>query len=232
MRILIVEDEAPIAEDILCTIKNILGNKLSSIHIETTLSNAGLYLSEKAIDVLVLDLNLHGKNGFELLKDYVARSFHTIIVSANIDKALEAFEYGVLDFIPKPYTEERIRKAFDRLNDPFALEGYAIRNISVRQNGKIKIIPLAQVKYFKGANVYSEIYLHNGQMELYDKTLNNLSMLLPKNYIRIHKSFIVDSKLIKSIIMHGSGRYDVELTTGDNLPLSRERYKEIKNIFS
>ena len=231
MRILIVEDELPIAEDIMYVVKNILGNKLSSIHIETSLSNAGLYLSERTVDILLLDLNLHGKNGFELLKDYVSRSFHTIIISAIVDKALDAFEYGVLDFIPKPYTEERIRKAFDRLNDSFAIEGYAIKNISIRQSGKIKIIPLTQVKYFKGANVYVEIYLHNGQMELYDKTLNNLSVLLPGNYIRIHKSFIVDSMLIKNIIVHGSGRYDAELTTGEILPLSRKRYKEIKDIF-
>ena len=94
MRLLIVEDELPIAEDIKEICQNLLGSKLSSIKIELTLGNALLYLSEKQIDVLLLDLNLSGKNGFEILKKMVSYSFHTIIVSANIDRAIEAYEYG------------------------------------------------------------------------------------------------------------------------------------------
>ena len=55
---------------------------------------------------MLLDLNLHARDGFEILKQIVSKSFHTIIISANIDRAIEAFEYGVLDFIPKLYNKE------------------------------------------------------------------------------------------------------------------------------
>ncbi|MBK7227614.1 MAG: hypothetical protein IPH97_01775 [Ignavibacteriales bacterium] len=60
-------------------------------------------------------MNLNAKDGFELLKQVVSQSFHTIVISANINRAIEAFEYGVLDFIPKPYNIERLKAAFQRL---------------------------------------------------------------------------------------------------------------------
>lgn len=230
MRILIVEDELPTAEDIKLLLKNLLGEKISSIHIETTLNNAFLYLSEKAIDILILDLNLHGRNGFELLKNIVSKSFHTIIISANIDKAIEAFEYGVLDFIPKPYSEDRILKAFDRLKDSHAIEGNAIKYFSVQDNNKIKVISLTEIKYFKGANVYVELHLNNGKVELYNKTLNDLLILLPSNYVRLHKSYIVDIRSVKTINNYGAGKYEIELNTGDVLPLSRKFYKIFKTL--
>jgi two-component system response regulator LytT len=104
MRILIVEDERPTAEDIKMLVEHILNKEITSIHIETTLDSAMWYLKEKSIDVLLLDLNLNSKDGFQLLKQVVSQSFHTIVISANTNRAIEAFENGVLDFIPKPAT--------------------------------------------------------------------------------------------------------------------------------
>ena len=159
MRILIVEDERPTAEDIQLLVKQILKNEITSIHIETTLDNALAYLNEKQIDVLLLDLNLNSKDGFQILKQIVSKSFHTIIISANINRAIEAFEYGVLDFIPKPYTEERLKEAFRRLKSSHALDGHAIKYLSVKTGFEIQVIPLEDIKYFKSANIYVELYL-------------------------------------------------------------------------
>ena len=84
MRILIVEDERPTAEDIKLLVEQILKKEIISIHIETTLDSAMFYLKEKPIDVLLLDLNLNAKDGFDLLKLVVSQSFHTIVISANM----------------------------------------------------------------------------------------------------------------------------------------------------
>lgn len=228
MRILIVEDERPTAEDIQAMIKQILGKKLFSIHIETSLQNALDYLSEKSIDVLLLDLNLNERNGFDILKQVVTRSFHTIIISAYSDRAVEAFEHGVLDFVPKPYNLERLQTAFNRLQDNSAFSARSLKYLSVRKFGSIQIISLKDVRYFKGANVYTELHLNNGAVEIYDKSLKKIMNLLPKNYQRIHKSFIVDMGKIKKLNNFGGGKYMLKLEGGDELPVSRKRFLDLK----
>jgi len=228
MRILIVEDERPTAEDIRDLTRAILGSRVSSLRIVTTLHDALDYLSEHAIDVLLLDLNLNERDGFDILKQAVARAFHTIVISAYSDRAIEAFEYGVLDFIPKPYSPPRLAAAFDRLRDNSALDKRAMKYLSVRRFGIIEVVPLKEVEYFKAANVYTELHLADGSIRIHDKSLKDLKKLLPSAYMRVHKSYIVDLGNVRKIFSHGGGRYDIELGSGIRLPLSRVRARELK----
>jgi len=230
MRVLIVEDERPTAEDIKLLVEQILQKEITSIHIETTLDSALIYLREKPIDVLLLDLNLNTKDGFELLKQVVSQSFHTIVISANINRAIEAVEYGGLDFIPKPYNTERLKSAFQRLKSSHALDGHSIKYLSVKKGFEIKIIPLEEIKYFKSDNIYVELHLQNNQVVIYDKSIKQLIPLLPSNYYRIHKSFIVDRNNVESIQSLGGGKYRVILKSGDCLPVSRHKIHLLKNI--
>ena len=229
MRILIVEDERPTAEDIQSLVKQILKKEITSIHIETRLESAMLYLKEKPIDVLLLDLNLNAKDGFDLLKQAVSQSFHTIIISANINRAIEAFEYGVLDFIPKPYNIERLKAAFNRLKASHALDGHAVKYLSVKKGFEIKVIPIEEIRFFKSANIYVELYLNNEHVIIYDKSIKQLVPLLPSTYCRIHKSYIVNREKIDSIQTLGGGKYRVILKSGESLPVSRKIIKQLKN---
>lgn len=230
MRVLIVEDERPTAEDIAYLVKDILGNGLTSIHIETTLGNALLYLNEKPVDVLLLDLNLNAKDGFEILKQVVSKSFHTIVISANINRAIEAFEYGVLDFVPKPYSQERLEAAFDRIKSNHAADGHAIKYLSVKKGFEIQPIPLDDIRYFKSANIYVELHLKDGHTAIYDKPIKMLGALLPPKYCRIHKSFIVNCETIKALQILGGGQYRVILQSGDCLPVSRNKIKTLRKF--
>lgn len=229
MRILIVEDERPTAEDIQSLVKQILKKEITSIHIETRLESAMLYLKEKPIDVLLLDLNLNAKDGFDLLKQAVSQSFHTIVISANINRAIEAFEYGVLDFIPKPYNIDRLKAAFNRLKASHALDGHAVKYLSVKKGFEIKVIPIEEIRFFKSANIYVELYLNNEHVIIYDKSIKQLVPLLPSTYCRIHKSYIVNREKIDSIQTLGGGKYRVILKSGESLPVSRKIIKQLKN---
>lgn len=230
MRILIVEDERPTAEDIQFLVEQILGKEISSIHIETTLDSAMRYIKTKPIDVLLLDLNLNAKDGFEILKQIACQSFHTIIISANINRAIEAFEYGVLDFIPKPYNIERLKAAFDRLKSNHASDGHSIKYFTVKRGFEIQVISLEDICYFKSANIYVELHLKNKQFSICDKSMKALTPLLPSNYFRIHKSFIIDINSIDSIQNFGGGQYRVKLKSGDVLPVSRQKIKFVKQF--
>jgi two-component system, LytTR family, response regulator LytT len=230
MRILIVEDERPTAEDIQLLVKQILKNEITSIHIESTLDNALMYLTEKPVDVLLLDLNLNSKDGFQILKQAVSQSFHTIVISANINRAIEAFEYGVLDFIPKPYSLDRLKAAFKRLKSNHALDGHSIKYLSVKKGFEIRVIPIEEIRYFKSANIYVELHLKDEHVVVYDKPLKHLVPLLPSNYYRIHKSYIVNIESIETIQTHPGGKYRVVLKSGNCLPVSRQKIKLLKQI--
>ncbi|MCJ8270572.1 MAG: response regulator [Psychrosphaera sp.] len=115
MQVVIVEDEPVIAERLERQISQILGEKLGKIIWFDDLDDAQEHLAEHSIDLLFLDLNLHGDDGFDLLKTVTADSFHTIIVSAHADQAIKAFEIGVLDFVAKPFTQQRLEQAINRM---------------------------------------------------------------------------------------------------------------------
>lgn len=227
MRILIVEDERPTAEDLAVLIRNHFEKQLTSVQVEGSLQNAAYFLEHNEIDLLLLDLNLNGKDGFELLKDLSARPFLTVVVSANTDRALEAFEYGVLDFIPKPYTLERIEKAMSRLTDGNNFANRQMKYLCIRNRGKVDVVSLDEVAYFKAANVYVEVHLESGGYKLMHKTLDKLSLLLSQHFMRVHRSYLIDIRSLKEIHVHGGGKYEAVLSNGSRIPINRSTYKKL-----
>lgn len=231
MRILIVEDEKVAARGLQRMIQDILGKEISWIGWEATLDGSKLALAEKPVDILFLDLNLNGENGFDLLQGAVAGSFHTIVVSANEDQALRAFEYGVLDFVPKPVSEERLKKAIGRVKDA-NYSGKGAKYLPIRKPKGLALIQLEEVSYFRGDGNYVEVKLKTGGSEYHRQTLDSLAKILPPQFSRIHRSYIVDRRDVKGVISHGGGMYEVELESGAKLPLSRVHYKDFKTMLS
>lgn len=229
MRILIVEDEKVAARGLQRMVQDILGKEIGWIGWEASLDASRFALSEQPVDVLFLDLNLNGENGFELLQGAVAASFHTIVVSANEDQAIHAFEYGVLDFVPKPVSRERLEKAINRIKDADYSSKRA-KYLPIRKPKGVSLIQLDDVSYFRGDGNYIEIRLKKGGLEYHRQTLDSLAKVLPPQFSRIHRSHIVDKRDVKCVISLGGGRYDVEMGDGVKLPLSRAYYKNFKNV--
>jgi DNA-binding LytR/AlgR family response regulator len=175
-----------------------------------------------------LDLNLNGENGFDVLQETASGSFHTIIISANKNEALKAFEFGVLDFVPKPFNKERIEIAFNRIVKKEEVGTENLQFLAVKKRGGIQLVSINDVLFIKGAGVYTELFLVNGQKELHDKSLEKLSQLLPKSFKRIHKSYLVKTTVIKEIIVKTGSQYAVELQNGEILPVGRTKYKTLK----
>ena len=116
MRILVVEDEPVIARRLLRLLGEILQQPAGSIDSARSFDVAQTMLQQNQYDLLCLDLNLHGQDGFDLLAAAVAGRHQTIVISANTDRALTAFEYGVVDFVPKPFDRERLAQALSRVS--------------------------------------------------------------------------------------------------------------------
>ncbi|WP_046245621.1 LytR/AlgR family response regulator transcription factor [Hymenobacter terrenus] len=229
MRIVVVEDEALIANRIVRFTRELLGGRVSSLVVHATLESATAHVLDHPIDLLILDLNLNGRDGFELLRQAVAGAFHTLIVSANTHRAIEAFEYGVLDFVPKPFDATRLQKAFDRFERAEQSGSHPLKYLAVRRRNTLKLVDVADVLFIQGANIYSELYLRDGSVELHDKPLHRLLDILPTSFLRVHKSYLVSIPAVQHVVSHGSSKYELVLYNGTMLPVSRERYKELKS---
>lgn len=229
MKLLIVEDEPLIAGRMERFCRSILGDHLESVRIATGFMQASATLAEQPIDALLLDLNLAGADGMNLLQSAAAGAFHTIIISANVDRAVDAFAHGVLDFVPKPFTQERLAQALQRLTDREARAAYAARYLAVRKHGRIELVPIDSVLYARGAGAYSELVLDSGKVELHDKSLEKLQAVLPPIFERIHKSYLVRMNHVTAFRAQEGSHYEVELKNGERLPVGRTRYKELRD---
>lgn len=227
MRILIIEDEARIAKRLGRMATNFFEQN-SLIAICDSVDKGLDYLENNAIDLLLLDLNLNGESGFDLLESVVSKSFHTIIVSAYTDRAIKAFEYGVLDFVAKPFDEIRLGQAFKRMANTIKTTDEPLKFLAVKKAGTIKLIDIDNLLYIKGAGIYSELYLKNGSRELHDKSLDTLTQLLPGTYERIHKSYLVSLTLAEKIVIQPGSKYSLLLKNGEILPIGRSKYKDLK----
>jgi two-component system, LytTR family, response regulator LytT len=228
MNILIIEDEALAARRLARMTKEILGPACESLTIKSSVDDAGTHLQSHPVQLVLLDLNLNGASGFDLFKRLASGSFHTIIVSASLDQAVTAFDHGVLDFVPKPFSRDRLEKAFARLSGARAARAPGMKYLSVKNYGEIRLVSLENVRFFKAADDYVEILLNDNTLELYSKSMDALMQLLPSPYCRIHKSYIVDLSKAKTIHVYGGGKYELELLDGMKLPVSRTQYQAIQ----
>jgi len=228
MRILIVEDEAVAARGIERMVRDIVGNRIESLKIQSSLTASELFLEDSPIDLLLLDLNLNGEDGFELLTHAVADSFQTIVISANTDRAVEAFQYGVLDFVPKPVSPDRLRLAIDRYENATGRSAEPIKTISVRNDDTVQLVPIDEILYLTGSGNRVILHQKNGKELHHRKTLEAILKLLPPHFDRIHKSCIADLREFDHFKIRSGGKYSVVLKNGESLPLSRTRYRELK----
>lgn len=228
MKILIVEDEIRIAKLLERLIKKIWGAQLTRLHHCRRLGEANNFLSKHPVDLLFLDLNLQGQNGFDLLQKFTAQAFHVVVVSAYRERALEAFEYGALDFIPKPFNRERLQKTFDRLMGTSKDVKPTAKFISIKKSGNVLPIRVAEIIYIQANGHYTALHLTSQRKELSDHSMDKLEILLPNDFFRIHRSYLVNLNEALEINKHPGSKYELRLKSGIYLPIGRSRLKALR----
>lgn len=227
MKILIIEDESRIAGRIERMTSAYFGPLSEIIKCDNT--KAGItYLQTNAVDLLLLDLNLNGESGFDVLQTVASGSYHTIIISAYTDKAITAFRYGVIDFVPKPFDEDRLHQAFSRLTQKQVPRETYIEYLGVGRAGSTQFIDVGQLRYIKGSGIYTELHLEDGGTPLCNKSLEQLMQLLPPGFVRTHKSYIVPVRNMLRLEVSSGSRYILQLRSGQSLPVGRTRLQFLK----
>ena len=224
MRILIVEDEATAAQRLERLAAAYLGPRLKEIVHAETVERGRKALASSRFDLVLLDLDLNGADGFEIIRG-AHNAPRVIVVSARIDRAIDAFDNAVLDFVVKPVTQERLARALDR-----ALDGApAPRGTSlvVRSAGRIQLAPLTDVMLLSGAGDYVEVTLADGHKLLHDVRLDDLEKRLPASWLRVHRSHIVNLGHVRGTKTLPGSRRAVELGNGAEVPVSRRRAPQV-----
>ncbi len=230
MRVLIVEDEEVAADRLKRILRELLGNEIESLKSMETIEPSVFYLEDNPVDLVFLDLDLNGEDGFELLKSAAAGSFHTIIVSANSHLALQAFEYGVLDFVPKPLNRERLSLALERFRRGAGARRTDIRYLPVPQDDRLLPVALDDVAYFQSHDHVVYAFLKSGERLELRKKMATLEALLPESFLRIHKSFIAPLPEIAEVRTDGPGKHSVRVGEDTWLPLSRRLFAEVSQL--
>lgn len=228
MRIAIVEDEPVHSRYLTTLLREMTELKIESIRTQKTLTAAECFLMDNAVDLLFLDLNLYGETGFNLLKNAAAGAFSTIVVSAHSDRAVEAFEYGVLDFIPKPVTKDRLQAAIERYKKSLYETRNGMKYFSVFSDSSVETIQLDSILYFQASGKKLIAHLTDGSNRLSTRKIGDMEKTLPEKFLRVHKSYIIDRHSVKKLNTFPGGKYEVILSNGDSLPVSRKLYSDLK----
>jgi two-component system, LytTR family, response regulator LytT len=230
MHVLVVEDETLIARRIERMVRDILGDRLQRIECVPDMEGAVAQLESGEISLMLLDLNLSGRDGFDILRRALVESFPTIVISANTDRAIEAFELGVLDFVPKPFTIDRLAKALGRI-DGHSADDRRTRFLAVSVAGKIDLVPIESVIAIHGDDDYSSIETLDGRRHLHKKTLTSLEGLLPSQFERVHRSHIVNMAHAQRIVAQSAGGRAIRLSNGMVVPIGRSYAKALADRF-
>jgi len=204
-------------------------------------------INDKKPDLVFLDIQMPKITGFEMIEllDFKPQ---IVFTTAYDQYALKAFELNAVDYLLKPFSKERLLAAIDKVKHRIQnaedtsekleeLSNYRsgeefIDRIVVKDRHKIHIITVDQIRYIESLDDYVMIYTYDGR-HMKQKTMkyfeNNLD---PKNFIRIHRSYIVQVDNIAEIQQYEKESYIVILKDKDKtkLKVSKTGYKKIKEV--
>ncbi len=203
-------------------------------------------INELKPDLVFLDIQMPKITGFEML-ELLEHKPQIIFATAYDDYALKAFEFNAADYLLKPYSKERLFEAVDKVAAKIEKEGNVsdvaekvsnfpreefLDRIVVKDRHKIHIVPVDQVRYIESMDDYVMIYTKTGR-HLKQKTMKYFEAALnPKNFTRIHRSYIVKVDEITEIQQYEKESYIVILHDKTKLKVSKTGYKNLKGVLN
>ncbi|HUP87824.1 MAG TPA: LytTR family DNA-binding domain-containing protein [Longimicrobiales bacterium] len=192
-------------------------------------------INELRPDLLFLDVQMPEANGFDVLEAVAPNAVKAVVFCTAYDQhAVRAFEVQALDYLLKPFEDERFRAVLERAKDRISSmspEGYVTR-ILVRESGTVTFVAVDSLDWIESADYY--VRLHSGSKnQLVKYTLNDLERQLdPKRFLRVHRTAIVNVSRVKEIRIDYQNRHVVVLGNNVVVPLSRSRKAELEEALA
>lgn len=228
--VLIVDDEPLGAARIQRLLKD--DEELDSIDVAESGEQALGMLREYAHDILFLDIEMPGLNGFDLLEKLRAGKIpYLIFVTAYEEHAVHAFEVQAGDYLLKPVTRQRLAGALQRAKESIrnqtATTEFPSRLVIREMNG-VYLVNTANIDWIEADRRY--VILHSGKktFTLREGITSFSERLNPSQFVRIHKSYIVNIDRVAKFLPLFHGEYKVMLHDGTELTLTRHYKRAVQ----
>lgn len=199
IRCIIVEDEKLAQQVIESHLRQ--SGRFELVGVCSNTIEAKSLLETKDVDLMFLDIQLPGTNGLEFLHSLPNPPL-VVLTTAYPEYALESYEYNVVDYLLKPISFERFSKTVSKIADGklLAKENQPAHgdHIFIKSSSKFFRINFSDIVYIEGMKDYLKIHTLTGTIVTH-QTMQEMELALPKQFIRIHKSYIVAVPHIKSI---------------------------------
>ena len=246
IRVVVVDDEPLVRLGLRRTLQEIPGVELVA-DCRQGLEALKVIRKEKP-DLLLLDVQMPGLTGFDVvdaLED--AERPAVIFVTAFDEYAVRAFEIQAVDYLLKPFDDERVARAIgrarQRLKSDRASAGDAdlaglvslsndkapyLERLLVRDRSRTEVIAVSEVEWFEAADNYVRLHLA-ARRELVRETLSALeSRLDPARFRRVHRSAMVNLARVRALKVEQSGDGTLTLQSGAQVPVSRTYRKDLE----
>ena len=252
LRTLIVDDE-PLAREAIRT-RIQLDDEIEIVGEASSGKQALREIQHRKPDLVFLDVQMPDLDGFAILEALGPSPLPIIVfVTAFEQHALRAFEVHALDYILKPFDDERFQEALKRAKDHWRrnrgheLEsklrellarkilgsGYLDRMI-VKETGRISFVKTEDIKWFRAEGNYVKLFLGK-QTHMLHTSMNALEAQLdPKRFFRIHRSLIINIEHLQELRPWHTGEYVVIMRDGTELTMSRgyrDRLNDLLSVF-
>jgi two-component system LytT family response regulator len=256
LRVLVVDDE-PLGRQ---RVEDLLQRE-SGVEIVGTADDGDMAVSairRLKPDLVFLDVQMPGKTGLEVVREIGAEAMPaTIFVTAYDQHALAAFELAAVDYLLKPFDDERFEQAFRRARRAVELSEVGrlsnqllvvlqrsaptdpsgsppretppyLERIAVEMRGQVRVVPVRQIEFITASGPYAELHVAGKSYLIRERMQTLEERLDPERFFRIHRSAIVRLDLVETLHRGQGGDYAVQLKGGTRLKVSRSRFEDLE----
>ncbi|MBN8722491.1 MAG: response regulator transcription factor [Acidobacteria bacterium] len=244
MRVIIIDDELPARKKI----RTFLADEVEIIGEASNGLEAVNLIEQLQPDLIFLDIQMPGLTGFEVLQALDKTIMPAVIFTTAYDEyAVKAFEVNALDYLLKPFDEERFQKALERVNKQNSQNNQYqqltnlllelkkqpnyLQRLLIKTAGKIVFIKTDEINWIEAEEKYVQIHVGKDKY-LYRETMNALEQQLNSEiFARIHRSYIVRIDFIKELVPWSHGDYLLILQDKTELSLGRNYRDKFLNNY-
>ncbi len=245
LKILLVDDETPSRQELRYILSSLV--KQAAI-VEASSGEQALQLvRQEAVDIAFIDINMHGMDGITLSQELskLDDSIRQVFATAYDQYAIKAFELNAVDYVLKPFEENRIKITVERLlsdmdkkktaekDSVHALPEKTLRKITVWINGRALLLDIHHVAYIAAEDRGSLIKTSGGIFSSKETLCYFEKKLEKDNFLRVHRGYLINPEQVSEIQPWFNQTYIIKMTgfEKDEIPVSRNYIKRFKEIF-
>jgi two-component system response regulator LytT len=180
--------------------------------------------------VIFLDIQLSGISGLELAKTLKKSECMIVFISAYDEYALQAFEVNAIDYVTKPISPSRFEVTVQKIENNFRSLFPTVEKIPVKNEKTIDFVDVEDICYIEEIGKDAIIHTLENEHTLKRNTLTSLQEKLPDNFLRVHKSYIVNTRKVLKMKKH-LGNWEMLMECEEYVPISKNLLKYVKELF-